>query len=362
MEFLSTTFWGNTVQQWATALGVVLGAYFALRMLAFRVLRRLLRAATTDEHYWDDVAMAALKATRASLLLAVSVWAGSLLVELPARVSELLESLTVIAGLIQVGLWTSAGLTQWLTMRSLERAADDPAEAMTVNIIGMIAKLALWSIVLLFALENLGVDVTALVAGLGIGGIAVALAAQNILGDLFASLSIILDKPFVLGDFIAVGDFVGGVEAIGLKTTRVRSLSGEQVVFSNTDLLNSRVRNYGRLYQRRVVLKIGVTYQTPRRELAEIPGILRSAIEGEGGDRVRFDRAHLDTYGDSAIVFEAVYIVLDSDFALHMDLKQAILLRIHEMFEERRIEYAYPTQTVFVERSDAAERGSATRA
>ena len=197
-------------------------------------------------------------------------------------------------------------------------------------------------------------DVTALVAGLGIGGVAVALAAQNILGDLFASVSIALDKPFVIGDFVTVGEFMGTVEYIGLKTTRVRSLSGEQVVFSNTDLLDSRIRNFGRLYQRRVVLTLGVTYQTPREELARIPDTIREAIVSQGGDRVRFDRAHLASYDDSAITFEAVYVVLDPDYTLHMDIKQDVYLKVHEAFEERGIDFAYPTRTVFVEKEEPA--------
>jgi small-conductance mechanosensitive channel len=172
-------------------------------------------------------------------------------------------------------------------------------------------------------------------------------AAQNILGDLFASLSIVLDKPFVLGDFLAVGDFLGSVEQIGLKTTRVRSLSGEQLVFSNADLLSSRIRNFGRMYERRVPSRIGVTYQTPRDKLERIPEIIRQAVE-ERGDQVRFDRSHLAAWGDFAIIFETVYFVLSPDYRVHMDIQQAIALRVHERFEAEAIEFAYPTQTIFL--------------
>jgi small-conductance mechanosensitive channel len=349
MQVLETVVLGNSVEAWGIALGATIAGFVFLRVVAFRGLSRVLRAASTDKHVWDDVLLASLTATKTTLLFLVAAFVGSLTVSLPSAVTETVQSVAIVALLLQAGLWIDAGLSRWLEMRTTRRRSVDPAEVMTVNIIGLMAKIALWSIVFLLALENFGIDVTALIAGLGIGGIAVALAAQNILGDLFASLSIVLDKPFVLGDFVTVGDYLGSVEAIGLKTTRLRSLSGEQVIFSNADLLSSRIRNYGRMYQRRVVLSIGVTYQTPRTALAEIPGIIQEAIEGRGGEQIRFDRAHLKDYDDSAIVFEAVYVVLEADYALHMDIKQDVYLRVHEVFEQRGIEFAYPTQTVFVE-------------
>ncbi|MGD8498895.1 MAG: mechanosensitive ion channel family protein, partial [Chromatiales bacterium] len=218
--------------------------------------------------------------------------------------------------------------------------------------VGFVARLVLWSIILLLALDNLGVDVTALVAGLGVGGIAVALAVQNILSDLFASLSIVLDKPFAVGDFLIIDSFLGSVEHVGLKTTRLRSLSGEQLVFSNTDLLGSRIRNYGRMFERRVVFKIGVTYQTPRDKLTKIPGIIKEAIEAQ--DKTRFDRSHFNEYGEFSLNFESVYYIQGPDYNLYMDIQQAINLLIHERFEEEGIEFAYPTQTLFLARQGAS--------
>jgi len=192
----------------------------------------------------------------------------------------------------------------------------------------------------------MGVDITALIAGLGIGGIAVALALQNVLGDLFASLSIVLDKPFVIGDFIIVDDLLGTVEHIGLKTTRVRSLFGEQLVFSNSDLLNSRIRNYKRMHERRIVFSLGVTYQTPYEKLAAIPDIIREIIELQ--EQVRFDRAHFKEYGDFALEFEIVYYMLVPDYNAYMDTQQAINLALYERFEKEGISFAYPTQTLYV--------------
>jgi len=176
----------------------------------------------------------------------------------------------------------------------------------------------------------------------------VALAVQNILGDLFASLSIVLDKPFAVGDFLIIDEHMGAVENVGLKTTRVRSLSGEQLVFSNADLLKSRIRNFGRMFERRVVFKIGVTYQTPRDKLQRIPAMIREAIQRQ--DKVRFDRSHFQAYGDYALTFETVYYVLSPDYNQYMDIQQAINLEIHEAFEAEGIEFAYPTQTLFLQR------------
>jgi len=213
---------------------------------------------------------------------------------------------------------------------------------------GFLARLALWTIIMFSALDNLGVNITALVAGLGVGGIAVALATQNILGDLFASFSIVLDKPFVIGDFIIVGECLGTVERIGLKTTRIRSLSGEQIIFSNSDLLGSRVRNFKRMYERRIVFSIGVIYQTSREQVAAIPAMLRESIEAQ--QMARFDRAHFKGFGDYALHFEAVYYVRSPDFTRYMDTQQAINLEIMRRFEEAGIEFAYPTQVVYVAR------------
>jgi small-conductance mechanosensitive channel len=347
MDFLETILFGNTVRTWATALGVTIVAFLVLRLLRSRLIGRLARVADRTEFRWDDVISAALGATRSVLLLVVALFAGASVLTLPERVVSTVESVTIIALLVQGGLWVSAGIKGWIAIQYEERKDEDAAAVMTMNVVGIAARLVLWSMVLLIALDNMGVDVTALVAGLGIGGVAVALAAQNILGDLFASLSIVLDKPFVLGDFLAVGDFLGSVEQIGLKTTRVRSLSGEQLVFSNADLLSSRIRNFGRMYERRVPSRIGVTYQTPRDKLERIPEIIRQAVE-ERGDQVRFDRSHLAAWGDFAIIFETVYFVLSPDYRVHMDIQQAIALRVHERFEAEAIEFAYPTQTIFL--------------
>ena len=182
---------------------------------------------------------------------------------------------------------------------------------------------------------------TMLIAGLGIGGIAIALAMQNVLGDLLASLSIALDKPFKVGDFLTIGEEKGTVEHIGIKSTRLRSISGEQIVMSNSDLLSSRVRNFGLLFERRINFKIGIVYETPREKIKQVPKILEEAIRAQ--PKTRFDRAHFTAFGDFSLNYEAVYFVLDPAYGTYMDVQQAINLRIHEEFEKAGIEFAYPT-------------------
>jgi small-conductance mechanosensitive channel len=301
MQLLDTSLYGNTVRQWVVAVGIGLAVFVALRLVAWAV-RGLEAHRQKTATGLDDILAIALRKTHTLVLLVAGIWAGSATVALPSRVQKVVNSVAVIAFLVQGGLWVSAGIVEWVGLRREAKLEEDAAGVMSLKVLSVAVRLALWSMVVLLALSNLGVDVTALVAGLGVGGVAVALAAQGILGDVFASIFMVIDKPFVLGDFLVIGDFLGSVEDIGMRTTRIRSLSGEQLVFSNNDLLRTRIRNYGCMYQRRVVFSLGVTYQTPRAKLEAIPGIIREAIEGQ--DKTRFDRAHFQKYGDFALVFE----------------------------------------------------------
>jgi small-conductance mechanosensitive channel len=226
-------------------------------------------------------------------------------------------------------------------------ASDEVDRITTLGALSFVLRLGLYALVLIVALDNVpGVEVTALIGSLGISGIAVALAVQNVLGDLFASLSIALDKPFVLGDFVEIGADSGTVEHIGLKTTRIRRISGEQLVVGNTDLLNSRIRNYGRMAERRVVFGVDVAGETPHEKLERIPEMLREIIEAQL--QVRFGRAHFSTFGDSSLTYEVVYFILDPEYDLYMDTQQAINLAIVRRFAAEGIQIPYPTQTVYV--------------
>ncbi|MGB5523274.1 MAG: mechanosensitive ion channel domain-containing protein, partial [Polyangiales bacterium] len=240
---LTDTFYGNEVRSWLIALAVAAGVLMALWLVEQVFVVRMQRIAKKTQTMIDDIIIGSLRKTKLLFLLVVAVFAGSLSLDLEPDVRSILWSGLMIAAFIQVGVWVSTGLQIWL--EHYRKVEEDGANRTTMNALSFVGRLILWVTVFLLVIDNLGVDVTALVAGMGIGGIAIALAVQNILGDLFASLSIVLDKPFVNGDFIAVGDMAGSVEHVGIKTTRIRSISGEQLVFSNSDLLQSRVRNFG---------------------------------------------------------------------------------------------------------------------
>jgi len=352
LEFLDQTFLGNSLLQWTIATAVLLVSYVLLRLAKRIAGRRLAALATRTDTRWDDVISSALNKTKSLFLLVAAIFIASQFLQLPGRTQSIIHNLFVITLLIQAGIWLGVVTMSTLEQQRQRALKKNPAAATTINAMGFLSRILIWSVVLLVALDNLGIDVTALVAGLGIGGVAVALSVQNILGDLFASLSIILDKPFVIGDFLIVDDYMGSVEYVGLKTTRVRSLSGEQLILSNSDLLKSRIRNYGRMFERRVVFNIGVTYDTPRDKLRRIPDIIREAITTQ--DKTRFDRSHFMKYGDYALQFETVYYVLSPDYTLYMDRQQAIYFAIHESFGREHIDFAYPTQTLFVNQASGA--------
>jgi len=342
----------NSLLDWGLSL-LIAGLTWALLELLRRWLKARFAGAGASEPLWDDVLLELLSSIRRPVIVVVALYLASLTLEIGARPRNVLHSALAIALIIQTGLWLNSLLVMWLKHDREKRKVADPSSIAAINALGFVGRVVLWAIILLLILDNLGVNVTALVAGLGVGGIAVALAVQNILGDLFASLSIALDKPFAVGDFLIIDSHLGSVEHIGLKTTRLRSLSGEQLVFSNADLLGSRIKNYGRMYERRVMFQIGVTYQTPLDKVQAIPGIIRNAVEAQS--QVRFDRSHFQSHGDFALIFETVYYVLAPDYNVYMDIQQAINLAIHARFEEQGIEFAYPTQTVHLAQSAGPE-------
>ena len=347
LGILNYNFLDNSVQSWLISLAIAAVALLVLYTIKRFSLSRLTILAKETDNKWDDATADMLSRTRTPFIFIVSLFLGSLFLSITDEYRQISYSIAAITLLIQGGLSLNGLLLFWLRQDEEQRKKTDPASIAAVNAMGFVGRLLLWAVVLLLVLDNLGVDVTALVAGLGVGGIAVALAVQNILGDLFASLSIVLDKPFTIGDFLIIDEHLGSVEDIGLKTTRMRSLSGEQLVFSNTDLLKSRIKNYGRMFERRVVFKLGVTYQTSAEKLQSIPAYIKEIIAGI--EDTEFDRSHFKQFGNSALVFETVYYVLSGDYNCHVKIQQDINLGICRKFSEQAIEFAYPTQTVFIE-------------
>jgi small-conductance mechanosensitive channel len=345
-EVLGYEFFGNSIRAWLASFGMFLLVWLALVRLRRVVRKRLLGSVGSKSPAALQIAHSVVVHTGLWFHVLIALYAASRLLA-PGRWTEQLVPQIVTIGLVvQLGLWATAALTTFWTLRRARQLAADPSAVAAMDFVGFLLRLVVWTAVLLLLLDNLGVNVTTLIAGLGVGGIAVALAAQNVLGDLFSSLSIVLDKPFVVGDFIAVADFLGSVEHVGLKTTRLRSLSGEQVVFSNSDLLNSRIRNYGRMFERRIVGSIRVTYQTPPAKLRRVAAIIREVIEAE--DKVRFDRAHFQGFGEFALTFEFVYYVLTPDYNYYMDVQQRINLALIDKLAAEGVEFAFPTRTVLV--------------
>jgi small-conductance mechanosensitive channel len=337
---------GSALWRWILALAAATALYFVARLVLSQAIQRLGRLSERTDVIVDDMLVTVLAATSRLAVGVAAVLAASFLLEAGNTLATLRRWAGVIAVTMQAGLWAQRAVTFWLEHQRDRLAETDPGAMTTLQGMSYLARTIIWSAAVILMLDNLGYNVSALLAGLGIGGVAVALALQNVLGDLFASLSIALDKPFVTGDFIIVDDKLGTVSHVGLKTTRVTSLSGEQLVFSNSDLLSSRIRNYKRMQERRVAFSFGVLYQTPVEQLEEIPTIVRRIVEAT--PESRFDRAHFKEFGDSAYTFEVVYYVLAPEYELYMDCQQNINLELCRAFEEIGIEFAYPTRTLHI--------------
>jgi small-conductance mechanosensitive channel len=331
----------------AIASVVFLLVLTALLLLKAFIAGQLRRLASRGKLQFLNYPEQILNATRLPFMLGVSLLAAVSQLQLTPQQDKWLEYAWIVVLISQVALWANRAVTVAVGRAFERHRLTDPSGATYLMLSGLVARIVLWSIAVLVTLDNLGFNITTLMASLGIGGIAVALAVQNILGDLFSSVSIALDKPFVVGDFIAVDTFMGTVEYVGMKTTRLRSLSGEQIVISNSELLKNRIRNYKRMQERRIQFEFGIAYETPVEEIERIPQTVKEIIAGHA-DIARFDRAHFKSYGESALNFEVVYNVLDPDFNKYMDLQQAINLALMRDFRNRGISFAYPTRTVHV--------------
>lgn len=339
-ELAGTVYYGNALRDWLFAL-VQFAVWFTVLPLARAFVASRLRKRTSDHPVAALLLVRALvEATTRLFMLAVAIYLAMRWLEIPGPLDRGIKVAILIVVWLQVALWATAAVRHLVESKRGHQIAGAEGAA-SLNILRFVALVAIWSFAFLMLLANLGVKIMPLIAGLGIGGVAIALAVQNILGDLFASLSIALDKPFKVGDFLVIGEDKGTVEHIGIKSTRLRSLSGELIVASNGDLLQSRVRNYGLMYERRATFTVGIVYETARELVGEIPGLIEQAIRAQ--PKTRFDRAHFASFGDYALVFEAVYFVLDAQYNTYMNIQQAINLRILDEFARRDIEFAYPT-------------------
>ncbi|PKN86132.1 MAG: mechanosensitive ion channel protein MscS [Deltaproteobacteria bacterium HGW-Deltaproteobacteria-1] len=347
MDLLESIYLGNTVRDWLIAAVILIVIFAVLKIIQRVAIGKLSKLALSTNNQIDDLLVSMLKQTKFIILLVASAYVASHAITIKPSFAALWQKAVILILIVQGGLWAGAGISFGMKQTIARRMEQDASKTTTLALLAFVAQMILWVVVFLLILDNLGVNITGLIAGLGIGGIAVALAVQNVLGDLLASLSIVLDKPFVIGDFVVVDTLSGTVEHIGLKTTRLRSLSGEQLIFSNNDLLKSRIHNYKRMDERRIVFKFGVVYQTTLEKLRLIKEMVTDIIEKQ--DSARLDRVHFKEYADSSLNYEVVYFVATPDFNVYMDVQESINLEIFRRFQMEGIEFAYPTRTIYVE-------------
>lgn len=342
-EILELSFLNNRVLDYLICTGVFLLSVVAIKIFERVILKKLKKWAENTITTLDDFIVSIFERVVTPFLYLGAFYLSIQILTLNAFLTKVVNVLGIAVLTIFTVRVASRLITYGFEVYS-RKAKQSSALDHSFKGILRVVKFILWSGAVIFFLDNLGFKISAVIAGLGIGGVAIALAAQAVLKDLFSYFSILFDRPFEVGDFIIVGDLLGTIEYIGIKTTRIRSLGGEQLVFSNSDLTNSRVRNYKRMQKRRVVFKLGVVYSTPLKTLKEIPQIIAKAVKSIKG--TVFDRAHFSSYGDFNLVFEVVYYVLSSDYNKYMDTQQEINFLIKEEFEKRGIEFAFPTQTI----------------
>jgi small-conductance mechanosensitive channel len=344
-KIMGETFLGNNIKDYLIWISVFIVSLGVIKIFQQVVLKRLKTWAQKTAATLDDFLVELIRSIVMPLTYVGALYLSINMLKLDPGVKKIMDILGMAILTLFAARLASTFLSYAISTYWAKRGKDLAYERSLSGILRVINFL-IWALAIFFFLDNLGFKISAVVAGLGIGGVAVALAAQAVLGDLFSYFAILFDRPFEVGDFIIVGDYLGTVEHIGIKTTRICSLGGEQLVFSNTDLTSSRIRNYKRMARRRVVFKIGVTYDTPVEKLRAIPENIKRIIKGVKD--TAFDRAHFASYGDFSLNFEVVYYCLSSDYNKYMDIQQMINLDIKEEFEKLGVEFAFPTQTLHV--------------
>jgi len=339
----------NTVLAWSLAFAAALLASLLSRTLQSFLVTRIERASERTQTGVDDVLVAVVRSTKVTFHLSLGLLAGRPFLTLPAAPNAVLVgAITILIG-IQCGVWVQTAVGGSISVWAKGKAGGE--DATLASGLKFLSRLVIWTLVLLVVLSNLGVELSAVVAGLGIGGVAAALAVQSLLGDLIAGISMYFDRPFNIGDFVIVGDFMGGVRKIGMRTTRLASLGGEEIIMPNGDLVKANIRNYARMEERRVVFGFGIEYRVSADKVERARELAIDAIQKREG--VRLDRVHFKTYGGSSLEFEAVYYVLSPDYNVYMDHQHGINMDMYRRFEEEEIPFALASHTVYL-RPEAA--------
>jgi small-conductance mechanosensitive channel len=344
-DILNRGFYHNRIFDYLLCLAIFAGGVFLVNIVRALATRRLKKRAAATPTHLDDFVLERVRRTAVPLAYLGIAEASLRVLTLTPRVERIIDMAGIVLMAI-FGTLFAVALVRFGVMEYVRKQGEDPSRDRVLKAAGSLVNVLAWVVGILFMLDNLGFRISTVVAGLGIGGIAVALAAQAVLGDLFAYFTILFDRPFEIGDYIVVGEHMGTIERFGIKTTRISGLGGEQIIISNKDLTDSRVRNFRRMTRRRAVFRLGVTYQTPPAALPEIPEIIADIFGGIDG--ATLDRAHFFSYGDFSLIYEIVYFVDGNEYGRYMDIQQTLNLRIYEEFAKRKIEFAYPTQTLYL--------------
>lgn len=352
-NFFASSVWeysilSNTVYEITIASCVFLVAFFILKIFQMVLLVFLSRLAKKTKTDIDDTLIKIVSTLRPPFYLFVAFFVAVQFLTLLGIVNTIINAVLIVWITVQVVVATQI-LIDYIAQK-YTKDEDNLSTQSAIDTLKLIVKGVLWMGAILTILSNLGVNITSLIAGLGIGGIAIALALQNILGDLFSSFAIYFDKPFQPGDLIIVGGHMGVVKKIGIKTTRIQSLQGEEIVISNKELTSAHIQNFKHMEERRASFSFGVEYGTDNVLLEEIPDIVKKIINSD--EHARFDRAHFKSFGDSALNFEVVYYVDMRDFAIYMDTQQKINLGLKKIFEQKGIAMAFPTRTIHIQKGD----------
>ena len=346
MQLLSVVFAGNPLNAWAKALGTAVGVYILVKVIRTVLVNRLRVIAKRTKRSIDNIILEVIVQTQDLLIILTGIYAGLHFLTIPGKTLNIIDKVFFIVIALQVGYWLGGFINHLVLFRE-KRESGNKEEQTAVHAFGLFGKIVIWTVVALVTIQNVsGMKMDALITSLGVGGIAAGLAVQNILKDIFASLSIFLDKPFLVGDYVAVGDTGGTIENIGLKSTRLRTLQGEELVFSNSDLLESRIHNYRSMQRRMVDITIGVSPNTPYQTLQSLPALFKEIIEKQPD--VTFDRANLSDLGNYTINFEIIYHIESADFDLYVQRREAIFLEIIQRLQEKNVDMPYPTQTVLL--------------
>lgn len=340
---LNQTFLDNPLRDWLLAAGVFLVTFLVTPVLKGRIQaqRRKWQSMASPTPTLELLAQL-LARTSQVVVLVFALYFAEKILTWPEKVDRVFDVIIVFGIWLQVGLWATTALRYFLEHRQKRAGLHDAAAASTVNVLMFVGQLLIWAVFVLLALDNLGVNITALVAGLGVGGIAIALAVQTILGDVFGSLSIAFDKPFVVGDTLRIDDIEGTVEHIGIKSTRLRSVTGEQVILANADVLKARVRNLGRMPEKRINARLRVAYDTPPALVEQVPVLAEAAVRA--GEGTRFVSCLLAEIGQYALEFELVYFVANAGERQIPRTTDAVNRGIVARFAAAGIAFAYPTR------------------